>query len=108
MCATFLFLCCMLRRPPISTLFPYTTLFRSGLHRDRGAGYVASPVFGKPAVAAEARLWVVTSGDAAARARVRPLQEDRKSTRLNSSHEWISYAVFCLKKKKKKNEKTTT
>src|SRR2546427_3619786 len=73
----------MIRRPPRSTLFPYTTLFRS----DRAA---ALPV---PA-------------DAAADGRRRhacPGQEvDRKSTRLNSSHSQISYAVFCLKKKKKK------
>ena len=47
----------------------------AAVHRERGAGYVASPVFGKPEVAAEARLWIATSGDAAARARVRPLQE---------------------------------
>src|SRR5437899_3413562 len=74
----------MIRRPPRSTLFPYTTLFRSVF-------------FGKPPptpVAAATRL-----------TRHRP---DRKSTRLNSSHLGISYAVFCLKKKKKKNNKTTT
>jgi 3-hydroxyisobutyrate dehydrogenase-like beta-hydroxyacid dehydrogenase len=59
----------------MSTIAPRTTSRLAGLHRERGAGYVASPVFGKPEVAAEARLWVVTSGDAAARARVRPLQE---------------------------------
>jgi 3-hydroxyisobutyrate dehydrogenase-like beta-hydroxyacid dehydrogenase len=59
----------------MSTIAPRTARRLAGLHRDRGAGYVASPVFGKPEVAAEARLWVVTSGDAAARARVRPLQE---------------------------------
>src|SRR6266536_4259557 len=65
----------MIRRPPRSTLFPYTTLFRSPGARRR-------PVFPH-------------GGDA----RDRP--GDRKSTRLNSSHEWISYAVFCLKKKRK-------
>src|SRR5438105_11560592 len=78
----------MLRRPPRSTLFPYTTLFRSEarvpepLERIRGGRRHAEHV----TAVAERRL-----------ARV-----DRKSTRLNSSHEWISYAVFCLKKKKKK------
>src|SRR6266536_2284892 len=65
----------MIRRPPRSTLFPYTTLFRS---RPR-------PRAGDPPQRAHARGGV---------------RRDRKSTRLNSSHEWISYAVFCLKKKK--------
>src|SRR5882724_1854308 len=55
----------------MSTIAPQTARRLAGLHRERGAGYVASPVFGKPEVAAEARLWVVTSGDATARARVR-------------------------------------
>src|SRR5438105_7543657 len=68
----------MIRRPPRSTLFPYTTLFRS-----------QDPLRVPQASARRApRRWP------AHRAR------DRKSTRLNSSHEWISYAVFCLKKKK--------
>src|SRR5437660_5640482 len=73
----------MIRRPPRSTLFPYTTLFRSSgqtralpLHDRRGSG----------------------------RSGARPL--DRKSTRLNSSHVAISYAVFCLKKKKKKQNQS--
>src|SRR6266853_5667639 len=77
-----LFFFLMIRRPPRSTLFPYTTLFRSAWRaglRDTGA--------------------------------VRPLRShaalrDRKSTRLNSSHSQISYAVFCLKKKKKKKQHT--
>src|SRR5207244_7536143 len=59
----------------MSTIAPRTARRLAGLHRERGAGYVAAPVLGKPEVAAEARLWVVTSGDAAARARVRPLLE---------------------------------
>src|SRR5947209_5810156 len=59
----------------MSTIAPRTARRLAGLHRERAAGYVASPVFGKPQVAAEARLWVVSSGDAAARARVRPVQE---------------------------------
>src|SRR5256884_5934154 len=87
----------MIRRPPRSTLFPYTTLFRS--RRDGGAarrGRVArSPARRGRAVpvgAPPARVY------AAQRAAAR---RDRKSTRLNSSHGYISYAVFCLKKKKK-------
>src|SRR5206468_8937218 len=68
----------MIRRPPRSTLFPYTTLFRSGAHLPRGPG-------GRGGADRPAR---------------RPSRGDRKSTRLNSSHDQISYAVFCLKKKK--------
>src|SRR2546422_6095152 len=82
----------MIRRPPRSTLFPYTTLFRSvrGARAVRGA----RPARGlDPATAA--RLLVRGGTDCRDRAR------DRKSTRLNSSHGYISYAVFCLKKKKK-------
>src|SRR5438445_7991980 len=80
----------MLRRPPISTLFPYTTLFRSGVnHPDAAAG--AAPLDG---------LRVEQTGIHARRR----VHEDRKSTRLNSSHANISYAVFCLKKKKKMKE----
>ncbi len=59
----------------MSTIAARTARRLAAVHRERGAGYVASPVFGKPEVAAEARLWIATSGDAAARARVRPLQE---------------------------------
>ena len=59
----------------MSTIAPRTARRLADLHRERGGRYVASPVFGKPEVAAQAKLWVVTSGDAAARARVRPLQE---------------------------------
>src|SRR5438105_12916381 len=80
----------MIRRPPRSTLFPYTTLFRSrGVGRGDGAG--AEPL----------RLPVVAGAAEPGTLGGRGFQ-DRKSTRLNSSHEWISYAVFCLKKKKKK------
>src|SRR5689334_23841825 len=87
----------MIRRPPRSTLFPYTTLFRSigqvisGMpqHPDIGkqSGDQISPLL----VCEEARLEI----------HVREVLEDRKSTRLNSSHSSISYAVFCLKKKNK-------
>src|SRR5207302_7628865 len=59
----------------MSTIAPHTARRLASLHRERGGHYVASPVFGKPEVAVRAKLWVVTSGDAAARARVRPLQE---------------------------------
>src|SRR2546421_4068441 len=95
----------MIRRPPRSTLFPYTTLFRSDrvdrftalphhvhlvspLHEHRGRDLLIDDV-------------VFRQQD--------PQREDkdRKSTRLNSSHDQISYAVFCLKKKKKKNKETT-
>src|SRR6266481_7095609 len=73
----------MIRRPPRSTLFPYTTLFRSGDGRPRSFW----PCHRNPA----------SKGSAAA------CGPDRKSTRLNSSHSSISYAVFCLKKKKNNN-----
>src|SRR5256885_7763027 len=88
----------MIRRPPRSTLFPYTTLFRSDRDRDHGR-FVADPVeqrhrFGghAPHRGADGRRHDVIND---------PDPEDRKSTRLNSSHLVISYAVFCLKKKKK-------
>src|SRR2546428_7198703 len=85
----------MIRRPPRSTLFPYTTLFRSGDRNDfsrfsprseaeRGVPRAPLPVHGHAAITPPA-----------------PDRGDRKSTRLNSSHDQISYAVFCLKKKKK-------
>src|SRR5207248_8107972 len=70
----------MIRRPPRSTLFPYTTLFRS----DRGSQYASK----------DYRNALVAGGFTC---------RDRKSTRLNSSHRTISYAVFCLKKKKNMN-----
>src|SRR5207245_10754406 len=80
--------------PPTSTLFPYTTLFRSG-HRP-GAGRPASDAVGRrPPGVGEAE------GGARGPDRHRGRRGDRKSTRLNSSHGSISYAVFCLKKKKK-------
>src|SRR5258708_15454147 len=76
----------MIRRPPRSTLFPYTTLFRSELHRLAGAdGRGVLPTLDGQVVADLAGVL------------------DRKSTRLNSSHQIISYAVFCLKKKKDQN-----
>src|SRR3712207_8923521 len=97
----------MIRRPPRSTLFPYTTLFRSEQrthhHRPRGGAPAAlladaRPLRGLAAQPAARRL--------RAGARLRPggRGADRKSTRLNSSHANISYAVFCLKKKKRKEQ----
>src|SRR2546427_6636955 len=77
----------MIRRPPRSTLFPYTTLFRS--HPELGS---ARPAFGRGAT-------VVHQLEALVGERVQLHVRDRKSTRLNSSHSQISYAVFCFKKK---------
>src|SRR5690349_23649271 len=88
----------MLRRPPRSTLFPYTTLFRSKDSRVAPAGSCATRT-------AQTALTPVSSGlpptvkPSEVRVKVHP-GGDRKSTRLNSSHVEISYAVFCLKKKK--------
>src|SRR5687768_18064810 len=87
----------MLRRPPRSTLFPYTTLFRSRLQRlvDRDQRHAAlGDVHDRAALARALRPDRDGDGD----------RRDRKSTRLNSSHGYISYAVFCLKKKKKNNK----
>src|SRR3712207_7859025 len=86
----------MIRRPPRSTLFPYTTLFRSGRRHERGPA-VAVPGFdgGTPLQQVPDGFRVApTCGRDQLRSEV-----DRKSTRLNSSHANISYAVFCLKKK---------
>src|SRR5256885_7074551 len=83
----------MIRRPPRSTLFPYTTLFRSHLTRP-GFGPAAEPPREVKTCAAARGLHRATH----MRARRAP-RRDRKSTRLNSSHLVISYAVFCLKKK---------
>src|SRR2546422_8109346 len=78
----------MIRRPPRSTLFPYTTLFRSG-----GAFAYADPDAQLGFAYAPNKMGFYPWND--------PRDKDRKSTRLNSSHGYISYAVFCLKKKKK-------
>src|SRR5258708_18613611 len=83
----------MIRRPPRSTLFPYTTLFRSrGCHLGQ--------VGGQACRACRRSSWHLSS--------LCPQGEDRKSTRLNSSHQIISYAVFCLKKKKRCDPFRTT
>src|SRR3989449_1530255 len=85
----------MIRRPPRSTLFPYTTLFRS-----REASPIRVAMAGQRSTvggrSSSARALVTTRRSSSSVVR------DRKSTRLNSSHGYISYAVFCLKKKKKK------
>src|SRR5258708_31624021 len=75
----------MIRRPPRSTLFPYTTLFRSIANGSAPVAFDSGSFCGKPVYLGELRIE----------------KTDRKSTRLNSSHQIISYAVFCLKKKKK-------
>src|SRR2546430_3206983 len=91
----------MIRRPPRSTLFPYTTLFRSRSLQPRKQPSTvkpakpAEPSKSTPQSAAEVQVRIQAPGG------VDLLEErDRKSTRLNSSHSQISYAVFCLKKKK--------
>src|SRR3712207_7479596 len=91
----------MIRRPPRSTLFPYTTLFRSDVD-------VADPGLGGPLALGSLLVIPRQAGDAVthqaavqgAAAELGDRLADRKSTRLNSSHANISYAVFCLKKKK--------
>src|SRR3712207_6942177 len=94
-CLLSMFFFLMIRRPPRSTLFPYTTLFRSGSQLRMNED------------TAEALRWdpaelqrVFVSPTLPRKLRARLSQADRKSTRLNSSHANISYAVFCLKKKK--------
>src|SRR5438034_2816034 len=89
----------MIRRPPRSTLFPYTTLFRSPSFRSgatiHSTGRTANHAL-HPRTLCLSRLGYQHEPDTS---------RDRKSTRLNSSHTVISYAVFCLKKKKKKTKK---
>src|SRR2546428_5233216 len=98
----------MIRRPPRSTLFPYTTLFRSKVDVPRAAGNddpspgLELPVHVGPAStipAASLGSVDVASGSSVLESAIRDHTQDRKSTRLNSSHDQISYAVFCLKKK---------
>src|SRR2546429_7308706 len=87
----------MIRRPPRSTLFPYTTLFRS-----REVGIKVTPqIDGRPEVVCHSTGSRLAEVNAQLQALLaRGSHVDRKSTRLNSSHGYISYAVFCLKKKK--------
>src|SRR5687768_18039578 len=92
----------MIRRPPRSTLFPYTTLFRSGLDRPRalhGSAHRYRRVSRGITVAAARRSRDAGLADGPRRLQKLTHELDRKSTRLNSSHGYISYAVFCLKKK---------
>src|SRR5258708_14626099 len=88
----------MIRRPPRSTLFPYTTLFRSRVERSHEFSLNAERAFGVGPVIAPG---IATSREVN-RYWPRTTSRDRKSTRLNSSHQIISYAVFCLKKKNSK------
>src|SRR5256884_6517465 len=104
----------MIRRPPRSTLFPYTTLFRS-IHysTEKPMATTAADAREMQRLANQAGIkvmvnywnaWVAPTHELYHRVKdnqVGPIQRDRKSTRLNSSHGYISYAVFCLKKKKK-------
>src|SRR3712207_8197401 len=99
----------MIRRPPRSTLFPYTTLFRSTLKEGEMVEFVKNRVadYDEQKQAALAKIIKALSAEAKLRKQqaldqtdAADISEDRKSTRLNSSHANISYAVFCLKKKK--------
>src|SRR2546429_2386260 len=96
----------MIRRPPRSTLFPYTTLFRSGFRVDRAGVPVPAFAWQRRSAKKLTKLLAITPSHAMHREQIFEIQwpkasvEDRKSTRLNSSHGYISYAVFCLKKKK--------
>src|SRR5690554_7345914 len=90
----------MIRRPPRSTLFPYTTLFRSNL----GIGNTGNLRHDEGACTHDRRHDLATGRRCSFH---RTGRLDRKSTRLNSSHVRISYAVFCLKKKKKKTQSTS-
>src|SRR3712207_8667373 len=96
----------MIRRPPRSTLFPYTTLFRSQVVFISGKEYARydadgnrQPFRGRVIAVDPARGKVKVEGAQIVRKHQKAVPQDRKSTRLNSSHANISYAVFCLKKK---------
>src|SRR3712207_7030011 len=93
----------MIRRPPRSTLFPYTTLFRSSDHAEAASHM---PQLEEPTTKntqlCTGGLWGEKGKNKILKKKKKSINRDRKSTRLNSSHANISYAVFCLKKKKKK------
>src|SRR5258708_31257672 len=89
----------MIRRPPRSTLFPYTTLFRSLQELGEANNAMASRVIGRQGLNQEV-YGSMQANAKESQGLVNELGGDRKSTRLNSSHQIISYAVFCLKKKK--------
>src|SRR5688572_32692445 len=96
----------MIRRPPRSTLFPYTTLFRSKRRRPTRRARGSTAAAGAETTSSAPRASLATSGVILGRDGTRDAHRgDRKSTRLNSSHSQMSYAVFCLKKKKKKQIK---
>src|SRR5688572_31538419 len=92
----------MIRRPPRSTLFPYTTLFRSPMTAQVKLGVFKNSWSDEPNPPPLGAVPSADDGPSAGES------GDRKSTRLNSSHSQISYAVFCLKKKKKKKTKKKT
>src|SRR5688572_31477991 len=92
----------MIRRPPRSTLFPYTTLFRSPPHSLQGSEIT------RPSPRHCGQVRATVKKPCVKRTWPRPAQPDRKSTRLNSSHSQISYAVFCLKKKRRKKSEEST
>src|SRR3712207_7661739 len=98
---SYIFFFLMIRRPPRSTLFPYTTLFRSGIGTQANGtspliiSGSSSPSLCQPSASSHQEMATQTSSVTGERKAT-----DRKSTRLNSSHANISYAVFCLKKKK--------
>src|SRR5258708_28224859 len=102
----------MIRRPPRSTLFPYTTLFRSLPHDGKVIPKEVTFALAKAAQRQGAKIFenvrVLNVEHRDGRANGVTTTRDRKSTRLNSSHQIISYAVFCLKKKKKENDRTAT
>src|SRR2546430_12365469 len=89
----------MIRRPPRSTLFPYTTLFRSLRVIDEELARYSESLAARPQIIVPNKIDLPEAA---------PRREDRKSTRLNSSHSQISYAVFCLKKKKKTGNTSRT
>src|SRR2546430_9579970 len=102
MSVIYFFFFLMIRRPPRSTLFPYTTLFRSRHARRPGRQYMGDRCRGRRRGEDCREGWRRQDTSSAS-------SVDRKSTRLNSSHSQISYAVFCLKKKKKlKTDSTST
>src|SRR2546426_5489957 len=90
----------MIRRPPRSTLFPYTTLFRS-IYQCLKDHYGGDSLLFVSLWNSRVPLYAVESAQSILNEDIEFIGEDRKSTRLNSSHLVISYAVFCLKKKKK-------
>src|SRR5437588_9786975 len=92
----------MIRRPPRSTLFPYTTLFRSVFLLGGNAHHLEAAMATRLSVVNETMECPLCLGEGS----LKRAEIDRKSTRLNSSHTVISYAVFCLKKKKKKEKNT--